>query len=209
MSFQPPTCSGCSGPIEPELMVFGSDRCHACRDGRQVVRAGAVDAAPNTTSQGGGVRRQVTGRDWIIALVALVLLIVVIAGCAAASGGSGSSASFTLVVDESSCQESPDAAYVNCSIGVQNNGDSPGLPTVYALYRYNDSGQSYDQSDNGVSRESDPIPAHSIGYVYFSHSYNALQHDVLQVAVTLHESDDGWPYVRVADPSDINWPDPG
>jgi len=108
-----------------------------------------------------------------------------------------------LVVNESSCQEDSSTAYVNCSVGVRNQGDAAGLPVVYAYYQYSDSGQTVDDSRSAVS---DPIPAHSLGYVYFSHGYNALKHDVLSVAVTLNENDDRWPYVRVVDPADMNWP---
>ena len=113
---------------------------------------------------------------------------------------------FVLIVSQSSCQGNPSAAYVNCSIGVKNNGSAKGLPTVYADYRYRDNGESFDHSDNGTRPPSDPIPAHELGFVYFSHPYNAQQHDLVQVAVTLDENAKRWPYVRVASPDDTNWP---
>jgi hypothetical protein len=120
-------------------------------------------------------------------------------------------AHFVLVVRESSCQESPGQAYINCSIGVRNRGGSPGLPNVWVQYRYDDSGTSLDSYqhavDSGVSQRSDPIPPHQLGFVYFSHSYNAREHDVIQAAATLDENDSRWPYIRVANPNDVNWPD--
>jgi hypothetical protein len=154
-----------------------------------------------------------------VGFIGIFILLMIVVGAFSSGGGSGQSNSnahavakakpttqWALVVRQSSCQETPSTAYVNCSIGVRNGGDAPGLPTVYASYRYSDSGESIDESDNGASRTSDPIPAHQLGWVYFSHSYNAQQHDVLQVAVTLDENADRWPYVRVADPTDMNWP---
>lgn len=129
---------------------------------------------------------------------------------AADSGGAGSEggagADFVLVPSQSSCQENAALAYVNCSIGVRNNTDSASLPTVWVLYRYSDSGTTIDSSDNG-SATSDPIPAHSLGWVYFSHPYKATDHDLIQAAATLDANKDSWPYIRVADPSDVNWPD--
>lgn len=120
---------------------------------------------------------------------------------AAATRAKATKAQWELIVSQSSCQENPALAYVNCSIGVRNRGSSIGLPTVYADYRYSDSGESFDQSDNGRTRSSDPIPPRKLGWVYFSHPYNALQHDVIQVAVSLDPNAQSWPYVKVVSPS--------
>lgn len=95
---------------------------------------------------------------------------------------------------------------MNCSIGVKNRGDTDGFPTVYAGYFYDDGGSSSDESDNGECRASDPIPAGHLGYIYFCHSYKALEHDVARVAVSL-KIDGSYLYVRVASPDDANWPD--
>lgn len=117
---------------------------------------------------------------------------------------------FVLVPRQSSCQESPSRAYVNCSIGVRNKGSAAGVPTVYVFYRYSDSGTTIDSSqdaiDRGDSPSSDPIQPHTLGYVYFSHPYKATDHDLIQAAASLDENAKQYPYVRVVDPSDANWP---
>jgi hypothetical protein len=148
-------------------------------------------------------------------VVTAVALVATVSGCAGGSGSSGAptsaptpsqKAQFELVVSQSSCQESPSNASVNCSIGVKNRGATAGLPTVYADYFYDDGGESADESDNGQCVASDPIPAGELGFVYFCHTYNATQHDVIRVAVSLNESATAYPYVRVAAPGDVNWP---
>jgi hypothetical protein len=116
-------------------------------------------------------------------------------------------AQWEIIVSQSSCQENPSAASVNCSIAIKNRGDSAGQPIVYADYKYNDLGESFDQSDNGECIKSDDIPVGELGFIYFCHPYKAVSHDVIRVAVTLNENAKEWPYVRVADPSDVNWPD--
>jgi hypothetical protein len=184
------------------------------------------------------MRRRGVSQRWAVGVpaglvVALILIIVVTAG-----GGSGSTpsaaakgtpskvgkktqkprvkrrpkakASFVLVVRQSSCQENPSQAYVNCSIGVRNRGGTAGVPNVWVLYRYNDSGESVDSYQDSVDRgdmKSDPIPPHTLGYIYFSHPYKATDHDVIQAAASLDENAKSWPYIRVADPGDTSWPD--
>lgn len=113
---------------------------------------------------------------------------------------------YELIVSQSSCQESPSTAMILCSIGVKNRGDTAGVPTVFASYYYNDSGNSYDESDNGQCQASDPIPPGQLGWVYFCHPYNGLQHDLLKAAVTLNENANAWPYVRIASQDDLDWP---
>jgi hypothetical protein len=147
--------------------------------------------------------------------VGIVVLVLGVVGC----GSSGSSSSlsspptttaperpkFELIISKSSCQETRSAASVNCSVAVKNLGDSSGLPTVYALYEYNDGGSSFDESDNGACVGSDAIPAGQLGFVYFCHTYNALQHDVIRTAVSLNENANKMPYVRVVPPG-VVWP---
>jgi hypothetical protein len=118
-------------------------------------------------------------------------------------------AKFYLVPRESSCQEQPNNAYIFCSIGVRNIGTATGLPNVYVDFRYSDSGDtidSYQSSiDNGMA-PSDPIPPHLLGWLFFRHPYNALQHDVIQASASLDLNADSWPYVKIVDPSDTGWP---
>jgi len=145
-------------------------------------------------------------------IVALVVIGAIInSGHKKSSGGStappaAAKAQFELIVSQSSCQETPSQASINCSVGVKNRGDTAGQPTVYATYFYNDSGTSADESDNGACRANDAIPPGQLGYVYFCHPYNALQHDMVRAAVTLKIDANSSPYVRVADPGDTNWP---
>jgi hypothetical protein len=84
------------------------------------------------------------------------------------------------------------------------------VPNVCVLYRYSDSGESFDSSqyaiDRGDSKPSDPIPPHSLGFVYFSHAYKATDHDVIQAAASLDENAKSMPYIRVVDPGDTSWP---
>jgi len=114
-----------------------------------------------------------------------------------------------LIVSQSSCDEQLEAIpqpSIDCSIGVKNRGTSAGLPTVYAIYFYNDSDKSYDESDNGQCAKSDPIRPGQLGYVYFCHTYRATQHDLTGAAVSLDLSARKYPYVRVMQPDDPNWP---
>jgi hypothetical protein len=150
-------------------------------------------------------------------VIAVVVLIVLLQGGHKKSSSSTPTASaksvattapreqFELIVSQSSCQETPSTASVNCSIGVKNRGDMPGLPTVYGSYFYNDGGSSADDSGNGACMGSDSIQPGQIGYIYFCHPYNALQHDVLRVAVALKLDAKQFPYVRVAAPG-ADWP---
>jgi len=208
------------GPLPGSGVGAAADRGELADASQESVRDSPLRPATSTADTADGVTNQYTLRVWH--LFALVLAIVAFGGYLTLthSNGSGSSSTpsvvttpaptttqWALVVRQSSCQESPSTAYVNCSIGIRNRGSTAGVPTVYAMYRYSDSGTSYDESDqNPTGFKSDPIPPGELGWVYFSHSYNAQQHDVLQVAVTLDNNAKSWPYVRIVDPSDANWP---
>ncbi len=129
---------------------------------------------------------------------------------AAAPTPAGTAAKFELIVSQSSCQETPSQASLNCSVGVKNIGGTAGKPVVYAMYQYTDGGQSYEQSDTSscaITATIPPIEPGQLGYIYFCHTYNALQHDVLRAAVSLDSNAQSYPYVRVASPTDQNWPD--
>lgn len=146
------------------------------------------------------------------AIVALVVLVALIRSGhhsnntpSATTAAAVSAPRFEVVASQSSCQENPAATSVNCSIAVKNLGDDAGTPTVYADYHYTDGGDSADNSRNGRCGGTDAIPPGQLGFVYFCHNYNALQHDVARVAVALDLGANRWPYVRVVAPG-ANWP---
>ena len=145
------------------------------------------------------------------AIIAVIVLAALIRGghhgndAAAVTTTAAAQPRFELIVSQSSCQENPGATSVNCSIGVKNLGDTSGTPTVWADYHYTDGGDSADNSDNSECAGSDAIPPGQLGFVYFCHNYDALQHDVARVAVALDLGANRWPYVRVVAPG-ANWP---
>jgi hypothetical protein len=157
-------------------------------------------------------RRREPARQALIVLVVITILAAT-TGCGkqgAKHAAPRAKAMFVLIVSQSSCQENPGQAYVNCSVGVRNRGSKRGLPNVYVLYRYSDSGHNIDSYQvavgSGSNSPSDPIPPHRLGYVYFSHHYNANQHDLIRAAASLDLNAKRWPYIRVANPNDANWP---
>ena len=77
---------------------------------------------------------------------------------------------------------------------------------MYALYHYTDGSETTDLSSNGSCQKSDNIPPHQLGYIYFCHNYDPLKHHLLRAAATLNLNAKRWPYIRVADPNDGNWP---
>jgi len=106
---------------------------------------------------------------------------------------------FTINAAASYCQATPATRTIACSISVRNHTDAADVPTVYALYRYSDGTSSADYSTNGDCRASDAIPAHSAGFVFFCHPYNAWEHRLVAAAASLDNNT--YRAVRVGAPS--------